>query len=133
MKKKTTNLIISIIILFILLLLCLPIGFFTVFRDLDAKICIPRVTTRIGIEADGDHLRQYIKTQLHPGLNEQEVTNILRNIGPVSQYEKTKLYDGTTREGYKLNICLHPLNNVLVENVFDAKGILLTTNFSNSP
>jgi len=112
----------------LLISLCLTVwGYFTVFRDLDAATCIPKVSNKLGIKPDLNEIYKYTKKQLSPGLSKVEVMERLGKIGVTSPKGSTLLADGTIREGVELKICFHPLNNILIINSYSQDGVLLGT------
>lgn len=125
MGRNSIGKVAKIIAVVLFVLLCSLIGYFTLFRELDAAICIPRVSRKLEINPDQNHVYQYVKKQITPGLSKAEVMDRLSKIGITSIKGTTVLSNGTIREGIEIKICLHPLNNILVLNSYSKDWILL--------
>ena len=106
------------------LLICLPLSYFTIARKVDAFICIPRVAQKFGVEPDLTHVYQYAREQINPGMREQKVMEILREMGPIEKRESTVLANGKIREGMVIRICLHPMNQIHTEAYYNKDRIL---------
>ncbi len=115
MRKNTVVRILFALIGLFLLGMCTLCNYFTLFRYVDASICYSRAGRKIGVsEADQNTVYQFVKGMLHPGMSKDEVMSRLSDIGPSVVTGTTELYDGTIRETVKLDICLHPLNDILL-------------------
>lgn len=117
----------------IILLLSIPCGYFTVFREVEARLCVSRVAQKVKVEPDWAHIYQYINSQFQPGLTEQEVMHRLNEIGPTDKTERTKLANGKIREGAILKICIHPMNNIYIATTYGTDNKLIGFHIQVSP
>lgn len=106
---------------------CMLAGYFTVFRAIDASICIPRTAQKLGIQSDQSHIYQYVKDQLANsiGMNKLGVMNRLGQIGLTRTMGTRVLATGEISEQVEIKLCLHFLNNIVVFNNYDHDGKLV--------
>jgi hypothetical protein len=91
----------------------------------DLAVCIPKVSRELGIAPDQEQVYEYVKKLVNPGMSRAEVMERLRKVGRIASTGNTVLWNGEVREGVNIEICLHPLNNILIENVYTKDEILI--------
>ncbi len=117
MRKNTVVRILFALIGLFLLGMCTLCNYFTLFRYVDASICYSRVSRKIGVSEVNQHaINQFVEGMLHPGMSKDEVMSRLSDIGPPVVTGTTEVaYNSTIREFVRLDICLHPWNDILLE------------------
>jgi hypothetical protein len=91
----------------------------------DLAVCIPKVSRELGIAPDQEQVYEYIKKLVNPGMSRAEVMESLSKVGRIVSTGSTVLWDGEVREGISIEICLHPLNNILIINYYTKDEILV--------
>jgi len=100
------------------------IGYFTVYRWIDQTICYSRVASRIDVDPNYLSIRSYIQFHLTPGMSRHEVISMLETVGPVDQRE-------TNANEVWVNICSHPLNNIVLFTKYSMDGKLDAIKFDD--
>jgi hypothetical protein len=94
--------------------ICLGVGFFTIFRWADAGICYRRTAGKLGVEPNRAVIYQYVDRELALSRDKREVMQRLERVGKTVITGTTVLPDGDIREGVEIRICSHPFNNIAV-------------------
>lgn len=102
-----------------------PPLYLTVGRKLDYEVCMSRMATKLGIEPNIGAVYQHILRVAPSGLSHGETLNALKQIGSITVVDSTVLA-GTfeIRETLRLDICTHPLNNIVFFAIFSPEGNL---------
>jgi hypothetical protein len=114
----------SFVIFFILG--CLMLFFFlTVARDWDYRLCIPKAARKIGVEPKLSEIYGWIYAHETPGLSREATQSVLENIGTTSIVNSRFLADGTTEDTLRINMCSHPMNNVILSANYSSNNELI--------
>jgi hypothetical protein len=112
---------------FLLLILCclVPWLYLTNFRDWDYRTCNPKAANRIGVKPNRGSINDWIYDILTPGISRTETKAILERLGPTEMVSSRSLSNGEIENTYQINICSHPLNNIVLFANYSIDGKLI--------
>jgi hypothetical protein len=129
MKNKNSKRKQIILFIFFLSFCCLiPVFYFTIARDLDKKECIPRTAKNIGVDAETIYIYQWIYQNEVPGISREESRLILEKIAPITLVDTRSIANGTFTDTIRINICSHPMNNIVLSANYSKDNYLLGIN-----
>ena len=123
-KSRRTKMLVNISVVlgvFACLIACVIIF---AFPSLDREICLTRTATKIGTRPTYAGIRLYIEQYLISGISRDQSLKILRGIAPVKIVESQTVPDNLVRDTYQVQMCLFPLNNIIVLVYYDEFGNL---------
>ena len=115
---------ILLFLLFLLLILGLCL-FFTFARDWDYRECIPIAAKRIGVEPKMSAIYIWINNNETKGLSRESTRLILERLGLTTFVDSRSISDGTIEDTLRVNICSHPLNNIVLYANYSSDNKLL--------
>jgi hypothetical protein len=125
--------VIRFILIILSILVITPCLYLTLLRQIDALICIPKISQRVGIAPNLDAVYKYVGEIIQPGLTKAEALEKLSRIGKVTTLFVDRLANGNVVEEVDLSICYHPMNNIQVMIKYSPGGVIIGSYFVDFP
>lgn len=118
----------GLVILYVIVLLsCVgPFAYLTVFRWVDYLICPHVLALKVGFEPTQQNINEYLQNKLLPGMHREEVEVMLSKIGKIVVWRGNTTYENIATDEIRLNMCLHPLNNITIFAHYSLNGDLVS-------
>jgi hypothetical protein len=108
-------------------------AYMTLFRWVDYAICIPLMARKVGVSPSIGGIESYIFETALPGMEREDVLNVLEKLGPVNIRSQDATYPpDEIRDTILINSCMHPLNDLDIYAFYNSGGKLTSITLLNT-
>ena len=107
--------------------------YMTLFRWVDYAVCIRSMAEKEDVSPSIDGIAGYIFETAIPGMERDEVLNILEKLGSVDiRFQDSTYPPGNVRDTIRINSCMHPLNDLRIYAIYNSEGKLISISLLNA-